>query len=61
MAKGIGIIAGLILLVLPIYAWIINLWGLGGAALEFLKGGIMWLLLLVGALSLIVGLADLKN
>ena len=61
MAKGIGIIAGIVFLVVPIYAWIINLWGFGGAALEFLKGGIMWLLLLVGALSLVVGLSDLKN
>ena len=61
MAKGVGIITGLVFLIVPIYAWIINFWGLGDAALEFLKGGVMWLLLLIGALSLLVGLSDLKS
>lgn len=61
MVKGMGIVIGLIFLIVPIYAWIVNFWGLGASALEFLKGGIMWLLLMIGAISLLVGISDLKD
>ena len=64
MNKIIGILLGLIFLLVPIYAWIAipgGYWGLGDAALIFLKGGLMWLVLLVGAVSLLVGLSSLKN
>jgi len=60
MAKGIGILIGLVFLIVPIYAWITNLWGVGSAATEFLKGGLVWLLILIGAVSLLVGISDLK-
>jgi len=61
MNKFIGILIGLIFLIVPIYAWIVNFAGFGAAALTFLKGGIMWLLLLIGAISLLVGLSGLKD
>ncbi len=61
MNKFIGILIGLIFLIVPIYAWIVNFAGFGTAALLFLKGGIMWLLLLVGAVSLLIGLSSLKD
>lgn len=61
MNKLIGILIGLVFLLAPIYAWIMNTAGFGDAALLFLKGGIMWLLLLIGAASLLVGLASLKD
>ena len=61
MNKFIGILIGLIFLIVPIYAWIVNFAGFGTAALLFLKGGIMWLLLLVGEISLLVGLTSLKD
>jgi len=61
MNKFIGILIGLIFLIVPIYAWIVNFAGFGAAALTFLKGGIMWTLLLIGAVSLLVGLSGLKN
>jgi len=61
MNKFIGILIGLIFLLVPVYAWIVNFAGFGAAALTFLKGGIMWLLLLIGAVSLLVGLSGLKD
>jgi hypothetical protein len=61
MNKFIGILIGLIFLLVPIYAWIIDFAGFGVAALTFLKGGIVWLLLLIGAVSLLVGLSGLKD
>ena len=61
MNKFIGILLGLVLLLAPIYAWIVNFAGFGDAALSFLKGGIMWLLLLIGAASLLLGLTSLKD
>ena len=61
MNKFIGILIGLIFLIVPIYAWIVNFAGFGDAALTFLKGGIMWLLLIIGAVSLLVGLTSLKD
>jgi len=61
MNKFIGILIGLVFLIVPIYAWIVNFAGFGAAALTFLKGGIMWLLLLIGATSLLIGLSGLKD
>ena len=64
MNKFIGILIGLIFLLVPIYVWLAvpgGYWGFGTAALTFLKGGIMWLLLLIGAVSLLIGLSSLKD
>ena len=61
MNKFIGILFGLIALSAPIYAWIIDFAGFGAAALTFLKGGLMWVLLLVGLVSLVVGFTSLKE
>lgn len=61
MNKFIGILIGLILLLVPIYVWIINYAGFGDAALFFLKGGLVWGILLIGATSLLIGLSSLKD
>ena len=62
MNKLIGILLGLVFLLVPIYAWIDGgYWGFGDAALIVLKGGLMWLVLLIGAVSLLVSLSSLKN
>jgi len=61
MNKFIGILIGLIFLLVPIYAWIVDFAGFGASALTFLKGGIMWLLLLIGAVSLLISLNSLKD
>ena len=52
---------GMILLVVAIYAWGMNILGLGTAALEFLKGGIIWLVVMVGLLFVMLGISDLKD
>ena len=44
----------LILPGMPLASW-------GSAALVFLKGGITWVVLLVGLLLIILGVNDLKN
>lgn len=61
MNKLIGILIGLIFLIVPIYAWIIDFAMFGTSALVFLKGGIMWLLMMIGAVSLLIGLSSLKD
>jgi len=61
MNKFLTILIGLILLIVPIYAWIMNFANFGTAALTFLQGGIVWLLLLIGAVSLLIGLSSLKD
>jgi len=61
MNKFIGILIGLILLLIPIYIWIINYAGFGDAALLFLKGGIVWSVILIGAAFLFIGLSELKD
>ena len=64
MKKFIEILAGLILLIAPIYIWVdsslLGL-GMGEAALTVLKGGVMWGLIMIGLLFLILGISDLKE
>ena len=59
MNKFVGIVLGLILLLAPIFDWITNSTNLnlGESALTFLKGGIVWGLILVGAIILLVSFA----
>lgn len=61
MNKFIEILIGLILLILPIYVWIIDFAGFGESALIFLKGGLLWAFLLIGITFLLIGLSSLKE
>ena len=61
MNKWIEILLGLILIIASVYAWMANTWGMGQAALIFLKGGIVWLVILIGLLFLMLGISDLKE
>lgn len=61
MNKWIKILLGILLLVIPIYVWAINWIGFGTAALEFLKGGLVWAVIMIGLLFLILGIYDLKE
>jgi hypothetical protein len=61
MNKYLEILIGLVILLIPIYVWIIDWAGFGASALTFLKGGIIWALLGIGAMFLIIGLSDLKD
>lgn len=60
MNKFVSILFGLILLVLGIYgAFALPSWG--RAAITFLQGGIVWLVLLIGLILVILGLSDLRD
>lgn len=59
MDKTLSILIGLLLILIPVYVWIVNLWNFGDAALVFLKGGIVWLMIMVGVLIIGLGIMDL--
>jgi hypothetical protein len=61
MNKYLEILIGLVFLLAPIYVWITNSYGFGAAALAFLKGGLVWVFLGIGAMFLLIGLSDLKD
>lgn len=61
MNKWLEVLLGLILIIAVVYAWMTNVWGFGAAALSFLKGGIIWLVILIGLLFLMLGISDLKE
>lgn len=64
MNKALQILIGLLLLVIPIYAWIAvpgGYYQIGAAAWIVLKGSIMWLVIGIGFLMLILGIMDLKE
>ena len=62
MNKWVELLFGLILVVGSIYvAWGMNLFHLGAAAWQFLKGGVVWFVILVGLLFVMLGISDLKG
>jgi len=61
MGKFVSIFAGLLFLLVPIYAWIVNLWNFGSAATLFLQGGLMWGFIGLGLILLFTGLLSLKD
>jgi len=61
MNKLLEIVVGLILLLLPIYMWIVNSWGLGDAAVMVFKGLLVWVLIFVGLLFIALGINDLRE
>ena len=61
MNKWIELLLGLVLIAAAIYAWGINLWGMGASALAFLKGGIVWFVIGIGLLLIMLGISDLRG
>lgn len=61
MNKWAEILIGLVLIIVVVYAWMTNIWGFGTAALDFLKGGIIWVIIMIGLLLLVLGISDLKE
>ena len=61
MNKWIEILIGLVLLAAAVCSWAVNLVGLGTSALEFLKGGIIWLVIFIGLTFLVLGINDLRE
>jgi len=61
MNKWLELLIGLIFVTGPVYVWGMNIWGLGDAALNFFKGGLVWFFLMLGLLFLMLGISDLKD
>jgi len=61
MNKWLEILLGLILVIAAVVGWVTNFWQMGTAALEFLKGGIVWFVILLGLLFLMLGISDLRE
>lgn len=61
MNKWAELLVGLILVLVPVVLAVQNVWTLGTASLEFLKGGLMWLVFMIGALFILLGISDLRE
>lgn len=65
MNKWTELLIGLILLIVPIIVWNMTLgmgfWDFGTAAWEFLKGGVIWFVMMLGVLFILLGISDLKG
>jgi len=61
MNKWLELLIGLALVIVPVYAWGMDIAGMGTAALEFLKGGIIWFVIMIGLLFVMLGISDLKE
>ncbi len=61
MNKWLEILVGLVLVIAAIVpAWVLfPSWG--QAALAFLKGGIVWAVIMIGLLFLMLGISDLRE
>jgi len=63
MNKWLELFVGLILVVVAVAEWGLNYTGLnfGTAALEVLKGGVVWFVIMIGLLFILLGISDLKE
>ncbi len=61
MNKWLEILIGLILLVAGVYTWGVNYLGFGDAALNLLKGGVIWFVLILGVALILLGISALKE
>lgn len=61
MNKWLELIIGVVFLIASIVAWAYNFAGLGTAALDFLKGGLMWVVIILGVVFVVLGISDLKE
>jgi hypothetical protein len=61
MNKWIELLIGLLLIVIAVYVWGMDFLGFGEAALIFLKGGIIWAVIGIGAILIMLGISDLKE
>lgn len=65
MNKWSELLVGLILvvgaIVVAYYSQSWGTWNFWNAAGEFFKGGVFWLIAMIGALFILLGISDLKN
>ena len=60
-----SLIVGLLLIIGGILIWSFTLgkgfWDFGNAAWVFFKGGVLWLLLMIGVVFIVMGISDIKE
>lgn len=65
MNKWLEILFGLILLItailISIYSLNWGIWNFGTAAWEIFKGGLIWIVILIGLVLIMIGISDLKD
>ena len=66
MNKWLELFIGLVLIIIAVYVWGYSsnwgeFWNFGNAAWEFLKGGVMWFVIMIGLLLIALGINDLKE
>ena len=67
MNKWAEILLGLILIIAAVLVWAYSsdwwgaFWDFGPAAWEFLKGGVIWFVIMIGLLFLMLGISDLRE
>lgn len=61
MNKWLELIIGIVFLIAAIIAWAYNFANFGEAALNFLKGGLMWVVIILGIVFIVLGINDLKE
>lgn len=66
MNKWAELFLGLILVVVAVLVWFYSagwgsFWNFGTAAWEFLKGGVIWFVILIGLLFVLLGISDIKG
>jgi len=61
MNKWLELLLGLVLIALAIFVWGMNFYGFGEAALIFLKGGIIWFVIMIALVLILLGVSDIKN
>ena len=61
MNKWFELFLGLILIALAVYVWGMNYYGFGQAALMFLKGGIIWFVIMIALILILLGISDIKD
>lgn len=65
MNKWLELLLGLVLVIVAVLVSFYSLswgrWDFGHAAWEFLKGGIVWFVIMIGLLFIMLGISDMKN
>ena len=61
MNKWLELLLGLILIAVAVYSWGMNLYGFGDAAITFLKGGVIWFVIMISLLLIVLGISDIKE
>ena len=61
MNKWFELFLGLVLIAVAVYVWGMNLYGFGQAALLFLKGGIIWFVIMISLILILLGISDIKD